>query len=81
MSDDKPKKITASELADLRKKFAPGTVVKLLKMNDFQAPPIGTIGYVRSVDDIGTLHVAWATHSSLGVVWGVDEVEIVDSDK
>jgi len=36
--------------------------------------PKGTKGVVIQVDDIGTLHVAWETGSTLGVVPGVDMV-------
>jgi len=43
-------------------------------MDDEQAPPKGTKGVVIQVDDIGTMHVAWETGSTLGVVPGVDMV-------
>lgn len=61
----------------LRKTYAPGTRVRLLKMDDPQAPPLGTCGTVHGVDDIGSLLVSWDNGSGLNVVFGEDRVEIV----
>ena len=47
--------------------FVPGTRVKLTRMDDPHAPPIGTLGTVMHVDDIGTIHVKWDNGSTLGV--------------
>lgn len=44
----------------------------LVKMDDVQAPPIGTQGTVTGVDDIGTIMVDWDNGSKLGVVLGED---------
>ena len=44
----------------IRKEFPSGTRVELLRMDDPQAPPIGTQGTVLGVDDIGSIMVAWA---------------------
>lgn len=52
----------------LRKIYPPGTKIKLIKMEDVQAPPSGTIGTVTCVDDIGTIHMKWNNGSSLGLV-------------
>lgn len=51
-----------------------GCRVRLLKMDDGQAPPIGTEGTVKGVDDTGSIMVAWDNGSSLSVVYGEDEV-------
>ena len=56
----------------LREQFQPGTRVKLLRMDDVQAPPPGTEGTVRGVDDAGQVMVAWDTGSSLSLIPGVD---------
>lgn len=64
--------IEAKELKKLREKYKEGDKVELVYMNDWQAPPPGTKGTVRNVDDTGTIHVNWETGSSLGVVYGVD---------
>lgn len=65
--------ISKSELEHLRKEFPIGEKVILTKMDDPQAPPIGTVGTVRFVDDLGTIFVDWATGSGLGVVYGQDK--------
>lgn len=38
--------------------FRKGMRIRLKKMDDFQAPPIGTEGTVLGVDDIGSVMVA-----------------------
>lgn len=59
----------------IRKEYPAGTRVRLVKMNDTQAPPIGTSGIVEGVDDIGSLMVKWSNGSSLNVIYGEDIVE------
>lgn len=44
-------------------------------MEDVQAPPVGTLGIVESVDDIGSLVVCWDNGSNLRVLYGEDLVE------
>ena len=46
-------------------------------MDDEQAPPVGTIGEVMFVDDIGNVHVKWQNGSSLAVIPDVDSVAIL----
>ena len=60
-----------------RAQYPPGTRVELVRMDDAQAPPIGTLGVVQGVDDSGSLMVAWSNGSSLHVVFRVDEVRRV----
>lgn len=69
------KPLTTQILKDLRESYPNGTRVVLLKMDDAQAPPVGTLGTVRCVDDIGSLLVDWDNGSTLHVLYGVDEVE------
>ena len=57
----------------IRKEFKKGTRVKLVKMDDFQAPPIGTLGTVIGVDDTGSIMVSWDNGSSLNVIYNVDK--------
>ena len=71
------KSITRDEVERLRQQYPAGTVVRLVRMDDIQAPSPGTKGTVRYVDDIGTIHVSWETGSSLGVVYGMDKIEKV----
>ncbi len=58
----------------LRREFPIGTRVELMKMDDVQAPPIGTMGTVKGVDDIGSIMVAWDNGSCLSVAYGADLV-------
>lgn len=60
------------ELESLRQQFPVGARVVLEKMEDEQAPPIGTKGTVRGVDDIGSIMVKWDNGSSLNVAYGED---------
>ncbi len=71
------KSISRQEVEKLKTQYPTGTVVRLIRMDDIQAPPVGTLGTVRYVDDIGTIHVSWKTGSSLGVVYGMDKIERV----
>lgn len=59
----------------LRKQYPKGTKIELLEMDDVQAPPIGTVGTVYGVDDLGSLLVRWENGSSLSVIEGVDRVK------
>ena len=59
-------------VALLRQRYPVGTRVELVQMDDPQAPPIGTKGTVRGVDDIGSIMVHWDNGSGLSVAWGVD---------
>ena len=61
----------------LKEQYPVGTRIILRKMDDIQAPPIGTMGTVQGVDDAGSLSVKWQNGSGLNVVYGVDEVEKV----
>ena len=65
--------MTPEILASLRERFPQGARVELLRMDDLQAPPIGTRGTVRGVDDSGSIMVAWDSGGSLNVLFGVDE--------
>ena len=56
----------------LRREFPVGARVELVKMDDAQAPPIGTHGTVRGVDDIGSVMVGWDTGGGLSVAYGED---------
>lgn len=61
----------------MRKQYPNGTRVELLKMDDAQAPPLGTEGTVTGVDDTGSILVNWDTGSSLNVIYGEDLVKKV----
>lgn len=61
----------------LRKEYPEGCRVELVKMDDVQAPPLGTKGTVKYVDDIGTIHIKWENGSSLGAAFGEDIIKKV----
>ena len=67
--------ISEKTLDKLRTQYPKGTRVKLIKMDDYKAPPKGTQGTVLGVDDAGSIMVSWDTGSSLSVVYGEDIVE------
>ena len=52
--------------------------VVLVRMDYVQAPPIGTEGTVRGVDDIGSIMVRWDNGSSLSVAYGEDICRRID---
>ena len=56
----------------IRKEYPTGTKVELLAMDDKQAPPVGTIGEVIAVDDMGHLVMQWQNGSGLNLIPGVD---------
>lgn len=66
-----------NDVQKLKEKYTSGTRIKLISMEDTQAPPIGTAGSVISVDDIGTIHVAWDNGSTLGIIPGIDTFQII----
>lgn len=58
----------------VRREYPAGTLVELVKMDDVQAPPVGTIGEVLGVDDTASLIMRWNNGSGLNVVYGEDIV-------
>ena len=58
----------------VRRQYPVGTRVELVKMDDIQAPPVGTKGTVEGVDDTASLLVAWDNGSHLNVIYGEDKV-------
>ena len=64
----------------LREDFPAGSRVELLRMDDVQAPPIGTLGTVVGVDAMGTIHVDWDNGCGLGVAYGEDNCRRIDND-
>lgn len=56
----------------VRRQYPVGARVVLLRMDDPQAPPVGTYGTVAGVDDTGSIMVHWDNGSGLNVVYGID---------
>ena len=69
--------ISEKELERIRRMFPVGARVELVHMDDVHAPPRGTKGTVRDVDDIGTVHVTWDNGSSMGAVYGEDVIALI----
>ncbi len=68
-------KIPSNEtIENVRRQFPVGCRIELVKMDDPQAPPIGTCGTVRGVDDTGSILVNWDNGGGLNVLFGVDVV-------
>ena len=67
-------------LERLRRAFPSGLRVRLVRMEDAQAPTAGTCGTVRWVDDLGSIHIAWDTGGSLAALDGEDVVERLSGD-
>ena len=66
----------------IRKEYPEGTRVILEKMEDPQAPPIGTMGTVIGVDDAASILVNWDNGSGLNVVYGEDHArKMIMTDK
>ena len=56
----------------VRKDYPIGSRVELVKMDDLQAPLVGTIGTVQGVDDTASIIVSWNNGSGLNVIYGED---------
>ncbi|MCM1411054.1 MAG: DUF4314 domain-containing protein [Lachnospiraceae bacterium] len=69
-------KFPSQEIVErIRKQYPAGAKVELVSMNDpYRDMPPGLKGTVKSVDDTGTVFVSWENGSSLGAVYGEDEI-------
>ena len=66
----------------VRAEYPVGTRVILERMEDKQAPPVGTMGTVIGVDDTASILVNWDNGSGLNVVYGEDRVrKMIMTDK
>lgn len=74
--------ISKEALQALRERYPAGTRVELVHMDDpfnTKLTP-GCRGTVRSVDDVGTIHVRWDCGSGLGIAYGEDVCRKVVED-
>ena len=58
----------------VRAEYPIGTRVELVKMDDVQAPPVGTKGAVRGVEGTASLLIDWDNVCSLKEIYGIDKV-------
>ena len=64
----------------LRKRYPKATRVVLVRMNDLYTKlRPGDLGTVEFIDDAGTLFCRWDNGSTLGVVFGEDEIRLYDN--
>ena len=68
------------QVEEMRMCYPKGTRIELEKMDDVQAPPIGTKGTVLCVDDTGSIMVAWDNGSHLNVIYGEDQVRKISGE-
>jgi hypothetical protein len=62
----------------VRRQYPTGCRVELVRMDDVQAPPVGTKGTVLGVDDTASVMVRWDNGSGLNVVYGEDSCRRID---
>ena len=68
------------QVEEMRMRYPKGTRIELEKMDDVQAPPIGTKGTVLCVDDTGSIMVAWDNGSHLNVIYVEDQVRKISGE-
>ena len=75
--------ISKETLERLRKEYPIGARVELIYMDDPYNKKLhpGSKGTVRSVDDMGTIHVRWDCGSSLRVVYGEDSCRVIEGEE
>ncbi len=71
--------INEVQLQKLKAKYPVGTRIELVKMDDIQSPPPGTLGTIIGVDDIGSLLVRWDNGSSLNLLLEIDHFRKFDT--
>ena len=64
----------------LRKQYPKGTRVVLVRMNDpYTKLRPGDLGTIDFVDDAGTQFYRWDNGSTIGTVFGEDEIRLYDN--
>lgn len=70
--------INPNALDALRGRYPVGTRIRLIHMDDpYTSLKPGDEGTITGVDDLGTLQMIWDTGSTLGLIPGVDNFEII----
>jgi len=62
----------------VRRQYPKGCRVELVRMDDAQAPPIGTKGTVIGVDDAASVMVKWDNGSGLNIIYGEDSCRRIE---
>ena len=64
----------------LRRQYPKGARVALVRMNDpYTKLRPGDLGTVDFIDDVGTLFCRWDNGSTIGAVFGEDEIRLYDN--
>jgi len=75
------KKLSKFSLHPPTDKPKEGMRIRLISMVDDPNPvPPGTEGTIRLVDDTGTIHVRWDDGRQLGVIPGIDQYQLLESN-
>ena len=61
----------------IKDRYKAGTRIRLIRMDDIQAPPPGTEGTMTGVDDAGSILMNWDNGSGLNIVPEEDEFEVI----
>lgn len=72
--------ISRETVKRMRQEYPRGCRVVLVRMDDIQAPPVGTEGTVFGVDDVGSIMVRWDNGSTLSVAYGEDLCRRIDEE-
>ena len=72
--------ISRETVKRMRQEYPRGCRVVLVRMDDIQAPPVGTEGTVFGVDYIGSIMVRWDNGSTLSVAYGEDLCRRIDEE-
>lgn len=62
----------------IRRQYPKGCRVELVRMDDVQAPPVGTKGTVIGVDDTASIMVKWDNGCGLNVVYSEDSCRRIE---
>ena len=65
----------------VRRQYPSGTRVELVRMDDIQAPPAGTLGTVLGVDDTGSLLMKWDNGRSLSLMLFDDNFTVIPQEQ
>ncbi len=72
---------TNKSIERLRKQYPAGTQVVLQRMKGESRMPAGLVGTVNYVDDVGSIHVSWSNGSSLALIPGEDDFDVVKNQE
>lgn len=72
--------MTQEEIVHLREVYQNKRVEIIKMLDSFSPVPNGTRGTITRVDDIGQIHVNWDNGSTLALIPGIDEFNIITNE-